>query len=120
MSPPPPRPIAVGGGGATPRGIGIQLDSCKTTTNHDAPLGLGKHPMRAADESTIVDSGAASLEIGMTYFIMCLTSHGKMCFLFIRAKIQFFFTDVWKAGVQHGGIHYGWLLVYGVKQQLVP
>lgn len=42
-----------------------------------ALLGLTKHSLRAADKSTIVDSGAASPEIGMTYFIMSLTSHGK-------------------------------------------
>lgn len=65
--------------------------------------GLRKHSLQAADTSTIVDSGAASPEIGMTYFIMFLTSHGKTLFLFIRAKIQFFrmlFREsIWKAGV---------------------
>lgn len=57
---------------------------------HPAFLGPAKLSLQAADKSTNVDSGAASPEIGMTYFIMCLTSHGKMLLLFIRAKIQFF------------------------------
>lgn len=55
-----------------------------------ALLGLRKHSLQGADKSTIVDSGAASPEIGMTYFIMCLTSHGKTLFLFIQAKIPIF------------------------------
>lgn len=59
------------------------------TLTASALLGLRKHSLQAADKSTIVDSGSASPEIGMTYFIMWLTSHGKMLFLFIRAKIKF-------------------------------
>lgn len=74
------------------------------TAAASALLGLSKRFLQAADKSTRVESGAAMPEIGMTYFIMCLTSHGKMLFLFIRAKIQFlcmlFREGIWKAGVQ--------------------
>lgn len=69
-----------------------------------ALLGLRKHSLQAADKSTIVDSSAAHPEIGMTYFIMSLTSHGRKLFLLIPAKIQFlhmlFRRSIWKARIQ--------------------
>ncbi len=69
-----------------------------------ALLGLRKHSLQAADKSTIVDSGAASPEIGMTYFIMCLTSHGRRFLPSSEQKYNFlrmlFRETIWKAGVQ--------------------
>lgn len=129
---------------ATPRGIAslnsIGLMQTKRqgsrqimTPAASALLGLRKHSLQAADKSTIVDSGAASPEIGMTYFIMFLTSHGKTLSPFIRAKTQFsrmlFRESIWKSrsssankisGVAAFIMDSCSCIMYRVKKRLVP